>query len=256
VKKNYQNKTSRAATGRATPKTKPTTDEMDLGLPEWALPEAVTVAMGDLAETAREGLLALAVGTGLQVMQVLMDEDVTAVVGPKGKWNPDRVATRHGHDDGEVTLGGRRVPIRRPRVRSADGTAELAVPTYELFSSTEILGRMAMERMLAKLSSRRYRAGLEPVGASVEAEARSTSKSAVSRRFVAATETALAELMATDLSGLELVALMVGRRRALCRPLLRGGAGHRPRRHQAPPRCGRGFDRERHPGHRPHRRPA
>jgi len=83
------------------------------------------------------------------------------------------------------------------------------VPTYELFTSTEILGRMAMERMLAKLSTRRYRVGLEPVGTSVESVARSTSKSSVSRRFVAATETALATLMATDLSGLDLVALMV-----------------------------------------------
>jgi putative transposase len=173
------------------------------------LPEAVTVAMADLAGAAREGLLALAVGTGLGVLQVLMDDDVTAVAGPKGKWNPDRVAVRHGTDDGEVTLGGRRVSVRRPRVRSADGTTEVVVPTYELFSSAEVLGRMAMERMLAKLSARRYRTGLEPVGSSVEAGARSTSKSAVSRRFVAATETALAELLAADLSGLDLVALMV-----------------------------------------------
>jgi transposase-like protein len=214
VKKNYQTKTSRAATGRVTPKKKPptappATDEMELGLPDWALPPTVRVAMTDLAETAREGLLALAVGAGLGVLQMLMDEDVTAAAGPKVKWNPDRVATRHGYDGGEVTLGGRRVPIQRPRVRSADGSTELPMPTYELFSSTEILGRMAMERMLAKLSTRRYRAGLEPVGTTVEIEARSTSKSAVSRRFVAATETALASLMAGDLSGLDLVALMV-----------------------------------------------
>jgi hypothetical protein len=73
-----------------------------------------------------------------------------------------------------------------------------------LFSSTELLGAMAMERMLAGLSARRYRVGLEPVGAAVEQTATSTSKSAVSRKFVAATETALAELMAADLSGLEL----------------------------------------------------
>jgi hypothetical protein len=100
-------------------------------------------------------------------------------------------------------------PVRRPRVRSADGAAEVAVPTYEAFSGTELLGRMAMEKMLAKLSARRYGAGLEPVGEAVEAQAGATSKSAVSRRFVAATEVALAELMAADLSALDLVALMV-----------------------------------------------
>jgi hypothetical protein len=60
----------------------------DNGLPEWALPESVTVAMADLAETAKEGLLALAVGTCLQVMQVIMEEDVCALAGPKGRWQP------------------------------------------------------------------------------------------------------------------------------------------------------------------------
>jgi putative transposase len=101
------------------------------------------------------------------------------------------------------------VPVQRPRMRAADGSGELPVPAYELFSSTELLGRMAMGRMLAGLSSRRYPVGLEPVGAKVEQQARSTSKSAVSRRFVAATETALAELLAAPLHELDLVALMV-----------------------------------------------
>ena len=170
MKKNYQTGTTRAGTGRVTPKrpaekkTSPAVEVDDVGLPAWALPESVTLAMADLAGTAREGLLALAVGTGLQVMQVLMEQDVTAVVGPKGRWNPDRVAVRHGSDDGEVTLGGRRVPVQRPRMRNVDGTGEVAVPSYELFSSTEVLGRMAMERILAKLSARRYPLGLEPVG--------------------------------------------------------------------------------------------
>ncbi len=94
-------------------------------------------------------------------------------------------------------------------MRAADGSGELPVPTYELFSSTEVLGRMAMQRMLAGLSTRRYPVGLEPVGQRVEQSARSTSKSAVSRRFVAATETALGELLAAPLGELDLVALMI-----------------------------------------------
>ncbi len=173
------------------------------------LPDAVTVAMGELAETVREGLLALAVGAGLQVMQVMMGECVANLCGPKGAHDPERTAVRHGTEDGSVTLGGRRVPVRRPRVRTADGTSEVGVPAYDLFASTELLGEMALERMMAKLSTRRYSAGLEPVGTKVESTARSTSKSAVSRRFVAATETALADMLAADLSKLDLVALMV-----------------------------------------------
>ena len=176
---------------------------------ELVMPEAVTLAMADLTGAVKEGLLALAVGAGLQVMQILMEEDVTGLAGLKGRHDPDRAAKRHGTEDGSVTLGGRRVPVRRPRVRSADGRREVAVPAYEAFTSTEILDELALERMMAKLSTRRYGAGLEPVGAAVTASATSTSKSAVSRRFVARTEKALAEMMAADLSALDLVALMV-----------------------------------------------
>jgi putative transposase len=174
-----------------------------------AVPEQVSVAMEAIAADMREGLLALAVGAGLQVMQQLMEADVTAVCGPKGKHDPDRAATRHGTEAGSVTLGGRRVPVQRPRMRTADGSGEVPVPAYELFNSTELLGKMAMEKMLAGLSTRRYPVGLEPVGQRVEQTSRSTSKSAVSRRFVKLTETALGDLLAADLSGLDLVALMI-----------------------------------------------
>jgi len=172
-------------------------------------PEQVIVELTEIAGAVEEGLLALAVATGMQVMTTMMDADVTAICGPKGRHDHERTAVRHGSEDGSVTLGGRRVPVRRPRVRTADGAAEVAVPTYSLFASTEILGRLAMERMLAKLSTRRYGAGLEPVGETIEARATATSKSAVSRRFVSATERALGELMTAGLSTLDLVALMV-----------------------------------------------
>jgi putative transposase len=173
------------------------------------LPERVTVAVAELANAAREGLLALAVGTGLQVLEVMLAEDVARLVGPKGRHNLDRAAVRHGAEPGQVTLGGRRVRVRRPRVRSADGTGEVAVPSYQAFAATELLGQLALERMLAKLSTRRYPAGLEPVGTDVGSTASGTSKSAISRRFVARTEHALAELLAQDLTGLDLVALLV-----------------------------------------------
>jgi len=192
VTKNYQTQTAAAATAV-----------------EAVLPDAVSITLAELAGSLREGLLALAVGTGFQVMGAIIDESVTAVAGPKGRHDLDRTAVRHGTEDGSVVLGGRRVPVRRPRVRTADGAAEVRVPAYELFASTDVLSSMVLERMMAKLSTRRYQAGLEPVGAQVESTARSTSKSAVSRRFVAATETALAGLLAADLSELDLVALMI-----------------------------------------------
>jgi putative transposase len=142
-------------------------------------------------------------------MQQLMEADVAAACGPRGRHDPDRTATRHGSERGSVTLGGRRVPVTRPRVRAVDGSGEVPVPTYELFTGTELLGRMAMERMLAGVSTRRYPVALEPVGDQVEADGKSTSRSAVSRKFVAMTETALSDLLAADLSGLDLVAIMI-----------------------------------------------
>ena len=175
---------------------------------EVSVPEQVIVSMAEIAGAAREGLLALAVGTGLQVMAAMFDEDVTRLCGLEGKHNAGRVGYRHGTGAGSVTLGGRRVGVARPRVRAAGGSGELHLPSYDLFSSTEILSQLAMEKMLAGLSSRRYRHGLEPAGQAIEAQAASASKSAVSRRFVAATETALDQLMSRRLDDLDLVAFM------------------------------------------------
>src|SRR5829696_1869168 len=185
------------------------TRDAEASVPGLTIPEEVSVALAEIAESATEGLLALAVGAGLQVLGALMEESVDALAGPKGKHDPDRAAVRHGHERGSVTLGGRRVGVQRPRVRAADGSGELPVAAYELFSGTEVLGRLALERMLHGLSTRRYPLGLEPVGSQVAQAATGTSKSAVSRRFVAMTQTALADLLAADLSGLDLVCLMV-----------------------------------------------
>jgi len=180
------------------------------------VPDVVSVAMNEIAADVREGLLAIAVGAGLQVMTAMMAADVDALCGPRGRHDPDRTATRHGVEAGSVTLGGRRLPVRRPRVRAVDGTGtsketskELPIASYDTFCGTEVLGRRAMEAMLAGLSTRRYGVGLEPVGEQVTAQATSTSKSAISRRFVQATEAALTDLMSADLSGLDLVSFMV-----------------------------------------------
>ena len=95
---------------------------------EIAVPEQVIVSMAEIAESAKEGLLALAVGTGLQVMAAMFEEDVARLCGPEGKHNPDRAGYRHGSEAGSVTLGGRRIPVTRPRMRAAGGSGELHLP--------------------------------------------------------------------------------------------------------------------------------
>jgi len=176
---------------------------------EAALPERVQEALGQLVGAAREGLLALSVGVGLGVLAELMEEEVVEVVGAKGKHDPGRVAVRHGHESGEVTLGARRVAVERPRVRTADGRGEVRLATYEHFADRDPLSRVVMERMLASVSTRRYARTGEPVGSEVEAKARSTSKSAVSRTFVERTRQALGELMSRRLDDVRLAVLML-----------------------------------------------
>jgi putative transposase len=179
------------------------------GVDAAALPERVAEALGELAGAAREGLLALSVGVGLGVMAELMEEEVSDVVGPRGKHDLERTAVRHGHESGEVTLGGRRVQVERPRVRSADGSEEVGLATYRHFADRDPLTRLVLEQLLAGVSTRRLKRTREPVGADVEAEARSTSKSAVSREFVARTRENLEALMSRRLDDVRLAVMMI-----------------------------------------------
>ncbi|CAN5857632.1 IS256-like element ISRba9 family transposase [soil metagenome] len=173
------------------------------GLPE-RLAGRVDGHLAAFAEHMREGLLAASTAVGLEVLGELMDAEVCDIAGPKGRHDADRTAVRHGTEPGSVTLGGRRVPVRRPRVRTIaddDGQPGREVPleSYETLTATDLLTEGIVARMLAGISTRRYPVSLEPVGAQVERSASSTSKSAVSRRFVNATAERLTDLHARPL---------------------------------------------------------
>jgi putative transposase len=143
------------------------------------------------------------------VLRELLEQEVEEIVGPKGKWNPDRTAVRHGHENGEVTLGGRRVQVERRRARTVDGESEVPLSTYDHFADRDQLEDVVLERMLAGVSTRQYRRAQEPVGEQVEADARSTSKSAVSRTFVHRTRQQLWNLMNRPLADLRLAVMML-----------------------------------------------
>jgi transposase-like protein len=176
---------------------------------ESPLPAKIQEAIGELVGAAREGLLALSVGVGLGVVHELMELEIDEVVGPKGKHDPGRVAVRHGHEDGSMTLGGRRLPVRRPRMRTADDERELPVATYGYFADRDPLTRAVMDRMLAGVSTRKFARVGEPVGVSVESESSSTSKSSVSEIFIERTRTALGELMSRGLDDVRLAVMML-----------------------------------------------
>jgi len=176
---------------------------------EEPLPARVQEALGQLVGAAREGLLALSVGVGLSVVHELMEAEVTEIVGPKGMHDRDRTAKRHGHERGSMTLGGRRVEVSRPRIRTADDERELPIKTYAYFADRDPLTCVVMNRMLAGVSARKYARVGEPVGEEVERESRSTSKSTISELFIERTKTALEELMARSLADVRLAVMML-----------------------------------------------
>jgi len=182
-------------------------DGAELG--ESRLPDEVQLALSDIAEVAREGLLALSVAAGLAVLGEMMEAERTVLCGPRDAKDPRRSYVRGGTTPTSAVLGGRKVPVRRPRVAATDGSAEPGLETFETASSTDLLTQVAMERMLAGVSARKYTRANEPMGAEVAETATSESKSSVSRRFVTGTKTALAELLACDLSELQVAVLMV-----------------------------------------------
>lgn len=157
-----------------------------------------------LVETKTE-LLELALRSGLQVFSAMLEEDRTAICGPRYAHEPDRPASRAGTTRSEVVLGGRKVAIQRPRVRTAAG--EVALPTFQTMAATDPLDRRVVDQMLVGVATRQYARSLEPLGADMKS--RGTSKSAVSRRFVARTAAQLAAWQSAPLDGLDLVALLI-----------------------------------------------
>jgi hypothetical protein len=191
-----------------------------LANPSESMPLRRRDAMGSVPDYAKSAAFITATGARLRLGDLVgrrRPRPVTPegaahagsfVTGPKGKHDTSRAAVRHGAGKGSVTLGGRRVPVERPRARTVDGH-EVPLMSYEYFAVDDVLTQVVMERMLAGVATRRHARTVEPVGTQVDKEAKSTSRSAISRRFVKQTETALGELMARDLTGEALKVLML-----------------------------------------------
>ncbi len=164
-----------------------------------------TITMDDLAVTLRDGLLAMTTAAGLVVMRQMLDAELVSIVGAKHSKLPDRVGNHHGTTTGKVTLGGRKVSVERPRGRRVDG-GEIELDSWSTFTSSDPLRQIIVERMLAGVATRRYTLVAEPIPG---VDAKGTSKSAVSRTFVAATQDLVDEMLNRDLSDLDVAVLMI-----------------------------------------------
>jgi len=164
------------------------------------LPKTTTVEiplplLGALADI-ENSFFDLCVGAGHQVLGAMMEQDREELCGPLWKRDPDREAGRAGTTQSEVTLGGRRIPIRRPRVRSKDGQ-EMELPSFVFAANRDPLDRHALTSVACGISTRKYARSLEPLPEDMAEH--STSKSAVSRRYVAMTTKQMTTWLTTPL---------------------------------------------------------
>jgi putative transposase len=169
-------------------------------------PKEVTSAQLTLDDVVNAGLHEFVIAAGTAALQTVLERERTEVVGPRYAHLPARTAYRAGTAPGELVLGGRRVSVRRPRARTCDGR-ELELPSWSAFAAEDPLQERAVEQALVGVSTRKYERSLEPVPK--EVVTRGTSRSAVSRRFVAATEKQMAEWLERDLSAIDLAVLMI-----------------------------------------------
>ncbi len=168
-------------------------------------PTVRTLPLVELLVDTKTELMELMVPSGLRVLEAMLEEDRTALCGPRYAHQATRTAARAGTVPSEVVLGGRKITVARPRVRAAG--REVPLPTFQTLAQEDPLNRRVVEQMLVGVATRQYARSLEPVPAGVVS--RGTSKSSVSRRFVAKTTAQLRAWQSAPLDGLDLVALLV-----------------------------------------------
>ncbi len=148
----------------------------------------------------------LCIDAGQQVLGAMMEQDREDLCGPRWRRDPDRRAGRSGTTRSDVTLGGRRIPVARPRVRSKEGE-EVELPSFAFAAKRDPLDRHALNAVACGISSRKYARSLDPLPE--EIEERSTSKSSVSRRYVAMTTKQMTSWLTTPIGDRDFPIVMI-----------------------------------------------
>lgn len=160
----------------------------------------------EVTQMVQSGLLSLAVNVGLKAIQTLMEQEVNDTVGPKGARNKSRNAYRHGHESTQVVLGGQKISMDKPRMRSIEGH-DIPLDTLKKFQSEDPLTQSVLNRLLAGVSTRSYNSTLDT---NIDAApAKGVSKSSVSRKFIQITKKQMEEFLSRSLSNKYYPVLMI-----------------------------------------------
>lgn len=164
------------------------------------------IPLVEVIVSLQEGLRDLVISAGLQTLEALLEADRERLCGPLRKKREDRVAYRHGHESGRLVIGGRKVSVDKPRVRSTTNQ-ELTLPSWEAFRQTDPLEARMIEQMLLGVATRGYERSLEALDQ--DHESIGVSKSSVSRRFVSGTSRRVEELLHRSLAEIDVQIIMI-----------------------------------------------
>jgi len=159
--------------------------------------------MAEMVSWLRKGVGELVRQAGLQLMELLMQEEVRELVGERSQRQVERMANRWGSEQGYCVVMGQKVPVKRPRVRTTEDT-EVRLGSYEMFHRGEPLTETVWEKLMLGLSTRKYGQAVRQF-----TEAYGLEKSAVSEHFIEASRTKLKEMMESRLDKLRLCALLI-----------------------------------------------
>ena len=163
----------------------------------------MVLPLAEMVGWLRKGVGELIRQAGLQVMDLLMQEEVRELVGERSQRQPERTASRWGSEHGYCVVMGQKVPIQRPRVRTTDDQ-EVRLGSYEMFHRGEPLTETVWEKLMLGLSTRKYGQAVREF-----TEAYGLEKSAVSEHFIEASREKLKELMERRLDKMRLCALLI-----------------------------------------------
>ena len=146
---------------------------------------------------------------GIEVLQEMMEKDAAAICGARHRRHRDRRGYRWGTCASEIGYHGGRAKVRRPRVRDRAGR-EVGLGSWQALRDGDLLLEWALNLMVLNVSTRKYRRAVRlPEGDLAAAPGDGTSKSAVSRRFVALSRKRMRDWLNADLSGLDLLVIQI-----------------------------------------------
>jgi len=140
---------------------------------------------------------------GLQLMDLLMQEEVRELAGERSRQQPGRTASLWGSERGYFVVLGQKVPIQRLRVRST-GDQEVPLGSYEMFHRGEPLTKTVWEKLMLGLSTRKYGRAVREF-----TEAYGLEKSAISEHFIEASREKLQRMMERRLDKMRCCALPI-----------------------------------------------